>query len=107
VADKVTQDNFESEVLNSDLPVLVDFWADWCAPCKMMEPILEELSEEYSHRLKIVKLNVDESRETASKYGIMSIPTMIIFDKGSEVARTSGAFPKENLCEWINSKLGS
>ena len=103
---KLTEDNFESEVLTSDSPVLVDFWAEWCGPCMMMEPVMEEISKDYSNRLKITKLNVDEARGIASKYGIMSIPTMILFNYGKEVSRMTGATPKENLTEWIDSNLG-
>ena len=104
---KLTEDNFESEVLSSDLPILVDFWAEWCGPCIMMEPVMEEISKDYSSRLKIAKLNVDEARGIASKYGIMSIPTTILFNYGKEVSRTIGAMPKENLTEWIDSNLGT
>jgi len=106
LAIKLTEDNFESEVLNSDLPILVDFWAEWCGPCIMMEPVMEEISKDYSSRLKIAKLNVDEARGIASKYGIMSIPTMILFNYGKEVSRMTGTMPKENLTEWIDSNLG-
>ena len=106
MAIELTEDNFESEVLQSDLPVLVDFWASWCPPCKMMVPVIEDLSQEYSGKAKIAKLNVDEAREIASKYGIMSIPTMILFNDGKEVARLTGAMPKEKLSEWIDSNLG-
>ena len=106
MAIELTEDNFESEVLQSDLPVLVDFWASWCPPCKMMVPVIEDLSQEYSGKAKIAKLNVDEAREIASKYGIMSIPTMILFNDGKEVARLAGAMPKEKLSEWIDSNLG-
>jgi len=106
MAIELTKDNFESEVLQSDLPVLVDFWASWCPPCKMMVPVIEDLSQEYSGKAKIAKLNVDEVREIASKYGIMSLPTMILFNGGKEVARLTGAMPKEKLSEWIDSNLG-
>jgi thioredoxin 1 len=103
----LTDENFESEVLNSDKPALVDFWADWCAPCKIMGPILEELSEEYSDKVKVAKLNVDEASNNAAKYDIKSIPTLILFDNGQEVARLTGAVAKDNLTQWIDSNLKS
>ncbi|MCK4519056.1 MAG: thioredoxin [Candidatus Omnitrophica bacterium] len=101
----LTDENFEGEVLKSEIPVLIDFWAEWCGPCKMMTPVMEELEEEYAGKLKIVKLNVDEARETASNYGIMSIPTIILFNQGAEVDRLSGAMPKDSLVHWIESKV--
>jgi thioredoxin 1 len=94
-----TDQNFESEVLKSDKPVLVDFWAEWCGPCQMMGPILDELAEEFKEKYKIGKLNVDESRETAQKYGVMSIPTFIIFKDGKDVKQLVGAQSKEGLKE--------
>lgn len=99
MAQQFTDQNFEAEVLKSDQPVLVDFWAAWCGPCQMMGPIIEELAEELKGKYKIGKLNVDENRETAAKYGIMSIPTMIIFKSGKEVKQLVGAQSKEGLKE--------
>jgi thioredoxin 1 len=96
---KFTDQNFESEVLKSDKPVLVDFWAEWCGPCQMMGPILNELAEELKEKYKIGKLNVDENRETAQKYGVMSIPTFIIFKDGKDVKQLVGAQSKEGLKE--------
>ncbi|MCK5306590.1 MAG: thioredoxin [Candidatus Omnitrophica bacterium] len=101
----LTDGNFEGEVLKSEIPVLIDFWAEWCGPCKIMTPVIEELEEEYAGKLKIAKLNVDEARETASTYGIMSIPTLILFNQGAEVDRLSGAMPKDPLVHWIESKV--
>ena len=101
----LTDGNFEGEVLKSEIPVLIDFWAEWCGPCKIMTPVIEELEEEYADKLKIAKLNVDEARETASTYGIMSIPTLILFNQGAEVDRLSGAMPKDPLVHWIESKV--
>ena len=89
--------NFEEEVLNSELPVLVDFWAEWCAPCKMVAPAIEEISRKYAGRLKVGKLNVDESPLTSAKYGIQSIPTFIIFKNGKVVGQAAGAMPRETL----------
>lgn len=97
----LTDENFESEVLKADLPVLVDFYADWCGPCQMLRPIIEELSEEVQGKAKIVKINVDEAPKTAEKYGIMSIPTVILFKEGKEVTRQTGLTTKEVLEELI------
>lgn len=99
--------NFETEVLNSNLPMLVDFWAPWCAPCRIVEPIVEELAKEYEGKLKVGKLNVDENNKTASKYNIMSIPTLLIFKKG-ELAKTMiGAQNKERFKQQIDEVLSS
>ncbi|HLM83600.1 MAG TPA: thioredoxin [Candidatus Bathyarchaeia archaeon] len=99
MAMQFTDQNFEQEVLKSDKPVLVDFWAVWCGPCQMMGPIVEELAEELKDKYKIGKMNVDENRETASKFGIMSIPTLIIFKGGEAVKQFVGVQAKENLKE--------
>ncbi|MDD5489649.1 MAG: thioredoxin [Candidatus Moranbacteria bacterium] len=99
MAHEFTDQNFEAEVLKSEKPVLVDFWAEWCGPCQMMGPIVEELAQELKDKYKIGKLNVDESRETAAKYGIMSIPTLIIFKGGKEVKQLVGVQSKEGLKE--------
>jgi thioredoxin 1 len=94
-----TDQNFEAEVLKSDKPVLVDFWAVWCGPCQMMGPIVEELAKEVAGKYKVGKMNVDENRETAAKFGIMSIPTLIIFKDGKAVKQLVGVQAKENLKE--------
>lgn len=93
----LTQDNFEGEVLKSDIPVLVDFWAPWCGPCKMQNPILEELAKELKGALKIGKVNVDENQELAQKFGVMSIPTLKLFYKGTIVADMIGVQTKDKL----------
>ena len=93
----VTDDNFDNEVLKSDIPVFVDFWAPWCGPCKMVGPIVEELSEEYAGKLKVCKCNVDDNTDTAAKYGIRSIPTFIVFKDGKEVNKSMGAVSKDGL----------
>ncbi|MBI3384862.1 thioredoxin [Candidatus Gottesmanbacteria bacterium] len=100
-----TDANFEAEVLKSDLPVLVDFYADWCGPCKMIAPIVEELAKEYKGKLKVGELDVDTSTETAQKYGVMSIPTLIIFKGGQVVSTLVGFRPKEALAAEINKIL--
>jgi len=97
MAMEFTDQNFETEVLKSEKPVLVDFWAAWCGPCQIMGPIVEELAEEVKDKFKIGKLNVDENRETAGKYGVMSIPTLIIFKGGKDVKQLVGVQSKETL----------
>jgi thioredoxin 1 len=92
-----TDQNFEQEVLKSDLPVLVDFWAPWCGPCQMVEPIIEELAKKYEGKIKVGKLNVDENQKVAAKYDVMSIPTVILFKEGKEVQRKVGFESKEGL----------
>ncbi|MGD8744276.1 MAG: thioredoxin [Candidatus Woesebacteria bacterium] len=98
----VKEDNFEEKVLKNDKPILVDFWASWCGPCRMAEPVLEELSEEYKDKVLIAKLNVDENQETAQKYQVMSIPTTILFKKGEEVGRQIGFAGKKAFEDLMN-----
>jgi len=93
----VTDDTFDEEVINSDVPVLVDFWADWCAPCKMIAPIVEELAGEYDGKIKFAKLDVDTNPKVATTYGIRGIPTLLIFKDGSPVDQVVGAVPKGTL----------
>lgn len=100
---KFTSENFEEEVLKSDKPVLVDFYADWCGPCKMMAPVLDELSGEKADKLTIYKINVDHNPEVAGRYRVMSIPTMILFKGGEAVATVMGAMPKAELWSKIES----
>ena len=101
----VTDADFASEVLDSDKPVLVDFWADWCGPCKMVAPILEEISKEHGDKIEIVKLNIDENPQVPQKYGVMQIPTMNIYKGGEVVKQIMGAKPKaallKDLAEFI------
>jgi len=94
---KITDTNFEQEVLKSDIPVLVDFWAQWCAPCHMVAPVVGEIAKEYKGKLKVCKLNVDEASDTASRYGIMSIPTLAIFKNGKVADKVVGALSKSEL----------
>jgi thioredoxin 1 len=102
---KVSDANFENEVLKSSEPVVVDFWAEWCGPCRMIAPALEEISGTLQGKVKIVKLNVDENPQTASKYGIMSIPTLMLFKNGELASRQVGAAPKQKLEQWINGAV--
>ena len=100
---KVSDANFDAEVLKASGPVVVDFWAEWCGPCRMIAPALEEIAGAMGDKVKIVKLNVDENPNVAQKYGIMSIPTLMIFKNGEMAARQVGAAPKQKLEQWINS----
>ena len=102
---KVSDSTFDSEVLKSNEPVVVDFWAEWCGPCKMIAPALEEIAGSLGDKVKIVKLNVDENPATAQKYGIMSIPTLMIFKNGEMAARQVGAAPKQKLEQWITTAV--
>ena len=102
---KVSDATFESEVLKAAGPVVVDFWAEWCGPCKQIAPVLEELSGSLGSKVKIVKLNVDESPSIASKYGIQSIPTLMIFKNGKMTSRQVGSAPKQKLEQWITAAV--
>ena len=97
--------SFEADVLNSDKPALVDFWAEWCGPCKMIAPILEEAAGEYADKLSVVKLNVDESPNIAQKFGIRSIPTLMLFKDGAVQAQKLGAMSKSQLTEFLDTNL--
>jgi thioredoxin 1 len=101
----VTDATFDREVLQSSTPVLVDFWAEWCGPCKMISPVLEEIAEEHQGKVTLAKLNVDENPETAMRYGVMSIPTLALFIGGVEKKRLIGAMPKRNVLSELSEFL--
>ena len=101
----IKEDSFEKEVVNSELPVLIDFWAEWCGPCKEMNPILEEVSSEMEEKIKVLKINIDENPNIPNKYGVQSIPTLIIFKKGEAIATKVGALIKSDLITWIDSTI--
>ncbi|MEM7280214.1 MAG: thioredoxin TrxA [Pseudomonadota bacterium] len=102
---QTSDDNFEADVLQSESPVLLDFWAEWCGPCKMIAPILESLAGEYEGRLKIAKLNIDENPNTPPKYGIRGIPTLMLFKNGNVEAQQVGAVSKTQLTSFLESNL--
>src|SRR5712664_4776619 len=104
---KVSDADFEAEVLKSAEPVVVDFWAEWCGPCRMIAPALEEIAGAMNGKVKIVKLNVDENPATAAKYGIQSIPTLMIFKNGQMASRQIGAAPKQKLEQWITAAMAT
>ena len=101
----VTDDSFDSDVLKSDKPVLVDYWAEWCGPCKMIAPILDELSGEYADRVRVAKLNIDHNPQTPPKYGIRGIPTLILFKNGTVEAQKVGAVSRSQLAAFLDSHL--
>ena len=102
---EVSDANFEAEVIKSDLPVLVDFWAPWCGPCRMVAPLVEELADEYSGKVKFVKLNTDDNVQTASRFGIRSIPTLLVFKGGKAVEQVIGFRPKSELKRTLEKAL--
>lgn len=101
----LTKDNFEQEVVNSDKPVIIDFWAEWCGPCRAVAPIMDELANEYEGKIKIGKVNVDNEGELAMKYRIMSIPTVMVYKDGQMVEKIIGARPKEEFAKFIDKNL--
>ncbi|MBU3831425.1 MAG: thioredoxin [Candidatus Desulfovibrio faecigallinarum] len=105
MADQITDAAFDESVLKSDLPVLVDFWAPWCGPCRAVGPIVDEISKDYADRLRVFKMNVDENSITPAKYGIRAIPTLIIFKNGQVAAQHTGSMPKEEICKILETVL--
>jgi thioredoxin 1 len=103
---ELNDNNFASEVLNSQVPVLVDFWAPWCGPCRMIAPIVDEIASEYEGKMKVAKVNVDDNSNLATKYGVMSIPTVCLFAKGDVVFRSVGVKSKKDLVAQITEHLG-
>jgi thioredoxin 1 len=101
----ITDESFTNDVLESDVPVLVDYWAEWCGPCKMIAPILDEMAKDYDGRLQIAKMNVDDNREVPGKFGIRGIPTLMIFKGGQKVAELTGARPKRELTAFVDGHL--
>ena len=104
-SEKITDDDFNKNVIEADAPVLVDFWAEWCGPCRQVAPILEEIADEMKDRLRIVKLNIDENPMTPAQYGVRSIPALILFKDGQAAAIKIGAQPKGALVEWLEESL--
>lgn len=102
---EIKDSDFEQEVTNSIEPVLIDFWAEWCGPCKMLSPVIDQLSEEMKNKVKIVKMNIDENPETPSSLGVRSIPTLMLFKDGKQISSKVGAHPKNKLEEWIKSSI--
>jgi len=100
-------DNFDNEINESKTPVLVDFWAEWCGPCKMLTPILEEISQELNQKVQVVKVNLDENQDLAMKYSIRSIPTLLLFSNGELVDTKVGLIPKNDIVDWLNSKVSN
>jgi|TARA_B110000263_G_scaffold226812_1_gene218706 thioredoxin 1 len=105
MAKQVTDDTFELDVLRADGPVLVDFWAEWCGPCKQIAPSLDEISEELEGKVSLAKVNIDENPETPSKYGVRGIPTLMLFKDGEVASTKVGALPKSKLKEWVESVI--
>jgi thioredoxin 1 len=108
VNDKIVHtndENFEADVLNSDKAVLLDFWAEWCGPCKMIAPLLDEAADQYEDKLKVAKINIDENPNTPAKYQIRSIPTLMLFKDGSVLAQKLGAMPKKDLTDFLETNL--
>jgi thioredoxin 1 len=105
MAANLTDANFKEEVLESNIPVLIDFWAEWCGPCRVLIPVIEELSKVYAGKVKILKMNIDENPNTPSSLGVRSIPTMMLFNNGKQIATKIGVLPQSTIEQWINSLI--
>lgn len=105
MASEVTDVSFQKEVLDSNIPVLVDFWAEWCGPCRMLGPIIDEISKELEGKVKILKMDIENNPNIPSGLGIRSIPTMMVFSNGQQIATKSGVSPKDSIIDWINSAI--
>lgn len=101
----VTDKDFENEVINSSEPVLVDFWAEWCGPCKTLMPIVEEIADEMKGKLKVVKINIEDAPETPVKYGLRGVPTLMLFKEGKVIDTRAGGMPKTQLADWLSEKI--
>ncbi len=105
MAQETTDTNFEQDVLQSDKPVLVDFWAEWCGPCRQLSPVIDELSNDKEEQVKVLKVNIDQNPESPAKYGVRSIPTLVLFKNGEPAATKVGSLPKSALYDWVDSEL--
>jgi len=105
MANNLTDANFKEEVLDSTIPVLIDFWAEWCGPCRILIPIIEELSKTFDGKVKVLKMNIDENPTIPSSLGVRSIPTMMLFNNGKQIATKIGVLPKSTIEQWINSLI--
>ena len=105
MAANLTDENFKEEVMESSIPVLIDFWAEWCGPCRVLIPVIEELSKVYAGKVKILKMNIDENPNTPSSLGVRSIPTMMLFNNGKQIATKIGVLPQSTIEQWINSLI--
>ena len=103
--ENVTDTDFQEKISNESLPVIIDFWAEWCMPCKMLAPILQEIEKEYEGKAKVLKMNIDENQETPQKFSITSIPTLVIFKNGEPVENIVGAVPKSQIAEFLNKYI--
>lgn len=107
MAAETTDNNFENDVLKSDKPVLVDFWAEWCGPCRQLSPLVDELSKDMADKISVYKVNIDQNPETPTKYGVRGIPTLVVFKDGKPISTKVGSLPKSNLYQWVEEALSA